>query len=83
MTTRERARRWGDLDGWATWGDLDLEAWATVPAIVEEDAAALERHLLDLAEREADLARLGVTAARLTALDGLPLRALIGLDRTA
>jgi hypothetical protein len=80
---RERPATWGDLDGWATWGDLAASTWATWPAILEEDGAALERHLLDLAEREHDLARLGVTAARLTALDGLPLRALIGLDRTA
>jgi hypothetical protein len=83
VSTRTRPRTWGDLDAWATWGDLDAVTWAGVPAIVEEDAAALERHLLDLAEREHDLARLGVTAARLTALDGIPLRALIGLDLTA
>jgi hypothetical protein len=81
VTTRERPRTWGDLDAWATWGDLDPSlTWAGVPAIVEEDGDALERHLLELAEVELDLARLGVTAARLTALDGLPLRALIALD---
>ena len=72
VTTRERPRTWGDLDPSLT--------WAGVPAIVEEDGDALERHLLELAEVELDLARLGVTAARLTALDGLPLRALLALD---
>lgn len=83
MTTRERPRTWGDLDAWATYGELDPSlTYATVPAIVEEDGAALERHLLELAEAELDLARLGVTAARLTSLDDLPLRALLALDLT-
>lgn len=63
-TTRERPRTWGDLDAWATWGEHALDAWAVVPAILEEDAAGLERHLTALAEREHDLARLGVTADR-------------------
>jgi hypothetical protein len=56
VITRTRPRTWGDLDAWATWGDTPLDTWASVPAIVEEDAAALERHLLDLAEREHDRA---------------------------
>lgn len=58
MITRTRPRTWGDLDAWATWGDTPLDTWAGVPAIREEDGAALERHLTALAEREHDLARL-------------------------
>ena len=56
MTTRERPRTWGELSAWATWGELEVTAWASVPAIVEEDGAALERHLTALAELEHDRA---------------------------